>query len=191
MSAKLGGLKAIANALNAGDLARAQIATVLLGIPDPPHLFKGAAARERMIKLIRDLQWSGMLKWDPDEHPRWPAGQSDGGQFRPVGDDTQSQPGTGAHNHSDPNSGASGWSEFWANAASTLAAGAVEAAGNVAIGAEELGTEGLATPAVPAEEAGLAGLAGEAGAAAAGAVESGGAKTLEAAAESVWKLPYT
>jgi filamentous hemagglutinin len=78
--------------------------------------------------------------------------------------------------------------EFWANAASTLAAGAVEAAGNVAIGAEELGTEGLATPAVPAEEAGLAGLAGEAGSAAAGAVDSGGTKALEAAADSVWRL---
>jgi len=84
-----------------------------------------------------------------------------------------------------------GWGEFWANAASTLAAGTVEAAGNVAIGAEELGTEGLASPAVPAEEAGLATLAGEAGSAAAEAVESGGAKTLETAAESVWKLPYT
>ncbi len=40
-----------------------------------------------MIKFIRDLHWSGMLKadWDPDEHPRWPAGSPDsrGGQFAP------------------------------------------------------------------------------------------------------------
>jgi hypothetical protein len=38
----------------------------------------------------------------------------------------------------------------------------VEVAGNIAIGAEEIGTGGAATPAVPAEEAGLAALAGEA-----------------------------
>lgn len=41
-----------------------------------------------MIKLIRDLDRSGMLKWDPDEHPRWPAGSSDGkgGEFAPKGE---------------------------------------------------------------------------------------------------------
>ena len=77
MSSKSGGLKAIANALNEGDMARAQIATVLLGIPDVPPLSKHARSRERMTRLIRDLKWSGMLKWDSDEHPRWPAGTPD------------------------------------------------------------------------------------------------------------------
>jgi len=57
MSAKTGGLKAIANALNDDDLARAQVATVLLGVPDPPPLSKRAKSRKRMIKLVRDLQW--------------------------------------------------------------------------------------------------------------------------------------
>lgn len=91
MASKRGGLKAIANALNDGDIARAQIATVLLGIPDLPPLSKGARPRERMIKLIRDLDWSGMLKWDSDEHPRWPAGTpgdnggKKGGKFAPKG----------------------------------------------------------------------------------------------------------
>jgi hypothetical protein len=87
MSAKQAGLKTIAAALNDGDLVRAQIATVLLGIPDLPRLAKGDDSREQMIKLIRDLHWTGMLKWNPDEHPRWPAGSADstGGQFAPKG----------------------------------------------------------------------------------------------------------
>lgn len=47
ISSKTGGLKAICNALNEGDIVRAQIATVLLGIPDPPELVK---ARIRMMR---------------------------------------------------------------------------------------------------------------------------------------------
>ena len=90
MSSKTGGLKAIANALNAGNLARAQIATVLLAIPDPLPLSKSARSRDAMIKLIRDLHWSGLIKedWNADDHPRWPAGSADstGGQFAPKGE---------------------------------------------------------------------------------------------------------
>lgn len=88
MSAKRGGLRAIASALNDGDVARAQIATVLLGIPDPPRLSKRDRSRDQAIKLIRDLHWSGLLKWDSDEHPRWPAGSADGkgGEFAPKGE---------------------------------------------------------------------------------------------------------
>jgi len=92
ISPKTGGLKAVANALNKGDVTRAQIATVLLGIPDVPPLSKDVRSRGRMIKLIRDLEWSGMLKWDSDEHPRWPAGTPDdkggkkGGKFAPKGE---------------------------------------------------------------------------------------------------------
>jgi hypothetical protein len=91
MSSKIGGIKAVANALNEGDVTRAQIATVLLGISDIPPFSKGARSRDRMIKLVRDLAWSGMLKWDSDEHPRWPAGTPDdkggkkGGKFAPKG----------------------------------------------------------------------------------------------------------
>ena len=50
MSSKRGGLTAIAKALNEGDVVRAQVATVLLGVPDPPSLSKGAPSREEMIK---------------------------------------------------------------------------------------------------------------------------------------------
>jgi hypothetical protein len=40
-----------------------------------------------MIKLVRELHWSGLLKWDSDEHPRWPTGSEDskGGKFAPKG----------------------------------------------------------------------------------------------------------
>ena len=90
MSSKRGGLTVIAKALGEGDVARAQVATVLLGIPHPPSLSKGAPSRQEMIALAADLRWSGLLKadWDPDEHPRWPAGNSDGkgGEFAPKGE---------------------------------------------------------------------------------------------------------
>ncbi len=89
VSKKAGGLRAICNALNEGDVARAQIATVLLGIPEPPSLQKSARSESEMINFIRDLHWSGLIKadWDPDKHPRWPAGapESQGGEFAPMG----------------------------------------------------------------------------------------------------------
>jgi len=92
VSKKAGGLKAICNALNEGDVARAQIAAVLLGIPELPTLAKGVRFDSDMIKFIRDLHWSGLIKadWDPDEHPRWPAGapESQGGQFAPTGENS-------------------------------------------------------------------------------------------------------
>lgn len=51
---------------------------------------KGVSSCNDLIKFIRDLHWSGMIKgdWDPDEHPRWPAGAPDsqGGRFAPKGD---------------------------------------------------------------------------------------------------------
>lgn len=94
MAGKLGGLEVIAAALNAGQVARAQIATVLLGIPDPPPFSKAMGSTRAMMKFIRDLYWSGMIKadWEPDEHPRWPAGAPDsqGGQFAPKGEGADS-----------------------------------------------------------------------------------------------------
>jgi hypothetical protein len=99
MSSKRGGLTVIAKALGEGDVARAQVATVLLGIPHPPSLSKGAPSRQAMIALASDLRWSGLLKadWDPDEHPRWPAGAPDsqGGQFAPKGADPAAGQSTG------------------------------------------------------------------------------------------------
>ena len=57
VSSKMGGVRAISNALNEGDVARAQIATVLLGIPDLPVLSDGVHNRADQIALIRDLHW--------------------------------------------------------------------------------------------------------------------------------------
>ncbi len=95
MSSKMGGLNAISRALNEGDIARAQVATVLLGIPEPPSLSKGVHSRGDLIKFIRDLHWSGLIKsdWNSDEHPRWPAGAPDsqGGRFAPKETSAQFQ----------------------------------------------------------------------------------------------------
>jgi hypothetical protein len=41
LSSKMGGLHTISRALSDGDTARAQIATLLLSIPDPTFLSKG------------------------------------------------------------------------------------------------------------------------------------------------------
>lgn len=46
MSLKTGGFKAIARALNEGDVARAQIVTVLLGVPDPLQVSKSVSSRQ-------------------------------------------------------------------------------------------------------------------------------------------------
>lgn len=84
------GLGAICRALNRGDLIHAQIATLHLQIPDPPAFTK-AANPDAAIDLVRQLRISGLLKqdWDPQKHPRWPAGSPDsvGGQFAPAGGD--------------------------------------------------------------------------------------------------------
>ena len=89
MTSKMSGLNTISRALNDGDVARAQIATVLLGIPDPRSVPNGATEHNKLIKLIGELAWSGLLKrtWDPEKHPKWPAGTPDsqGGRFAPTG----------------------------------------------------------------------------------------------------------
>jgi hypothetical protein len=100
VSSKRGGLAVIAKALNEGDVVRAQVATVLLGVPDPPSLSKGAPSRQEMNELARDLRRSGLLKadWDPDQHPRWPVGATDsqGGRFAPNGGDSATGQSSGA-----------------------------------------------------------------------------------------------
>lgn len=102
LSSKRGGLDVVARALGEGDLVRAQVATLLLGIPDPPSVSKGAPSRQEMIRLACDLHRSGLLKadWDPDAHPRWPAGAPDaqGGQFAPK-DEPAASPSAGEAVH--------------------------------------------------------------------------------------------
>jgi len=86
---KMAGLETIARALNGGDLARAQIATLHLQLPDPPNLTKSAPTTSAVWELARRLLFADLLKagWDPAKHPRWPAQSTDGvgGQFAPAG----------------------------------------------------------------------------------------------------------
>ena len=86
-SAKMSGVAAIARALGRDDLIQAQIATLLLQIPDPPKLTKSGPCSGELALLARQMQESRLLKadWDPAKHPRWPAKSPDGvgGQFAP------------------------------------------------------------------------------------------------------------
>lgn len=71
-AAKAGGMATVARALDRGDLALAGIAAVLLQLPDPPPLEKGAPAADDWTGLAVELVASGLLKgdWDPVKHPR-------------------------------------------------------------------------------------------------------------------------
>jgi hypothetical protein len=78
-------LKVVADALNDGELPRAQIAALLLRLPDPPALRKSAA---NGLELAAELADSGILirDWDPDEHPR-AGGPPNPGWFAPKDSD--------------------------------------------------------------------------------------------------------
>jgi hypothetical protein len=84
---KIGGLATVARALNRADLVRAQIATLLMQIPDPPALTKSNRTKEDVLDLVRALQAGDLLNrdWDASKHPRWPAHAPGGvgGQFAP------------------------------------------------------------------------------------------------------------
>jgi hypothetical protein len=86
---KIGGLAAIARALNRGDILHAQIVALHLQFPDPPALTKAAPNAGEIVDLARQLRARGLLKadWDPLKHPRWPAGAPGGigGEFAPRG----------------------------------------------------------------------------------------------------------
>jgi hypothetical protein len=88
---KIPGAASMARALTDGDLALAQIAALLLQLPDPPLSKKGEARPDRSIAFVGQMQVSGLLKadWDPQKHPRWPGGSADGvgGQFAPADGD--------------------------------------------------------------------------------------------------------
>ncbi len=87
-AAKVDGLATVAGALDRGDLVRAQIAALLLGLPDPPDVAKSERSPNDINELAKKLEASGLLEaaWDPTKHPRWPAKSPDGvgGQFAPT-----------------------------------------------------------------------------------------------------------
>jgi len=70
---KMAGLGAVANALQSRNIAKAQIAALLLRLPDPLPLAGAALGKSGERRLSRDLVACGLLKaddgWD-EEHPR-------------------------------------------------------------------------------------------------------------------------
>ena len=71
IGSKLGGLAAVARALDRSDLALAHIAALHLQFPDPPSLEKGADSHQAFQQLAFDLYRSGLLKaFYPYQHPR-------------------------------------------------------------------------------------------------------------------------
>jgi hypothetical protein len=95
LGAKFKGVCAIARALTAGEVARAQLIALHLRIPETPDITKSICPNDDCVKFIGNLHWSGLLKYIfvPEEHPRWPSGAPDsqGGQFAPkdagIGED--------------------------------------------------------------------------------------------------------
>jgi len=112
MTSKMGGLDAITRALNAGNIARAQIAAVLLGIPDLPTSRGQTPSQEQVIRFVGDLYWTGMIElgseselqkagYDPseprDECGRWTCEGNDGphlddGVYHPDSDPAHLDP---------------------------------------------------------------------------------------------------
>ncbi|HTW33059.1 MAG TPA: hypothetical protein VMD53_00470 [Rhizomicrobium sp.] len=82
VSAKEKGLATVARALNKGDVARAQLATLFAHFPDPPSLAKRARSQDEIIKLALALDWASLLKINTLHYPaKTPGGK--GGQFAP------------------------------------------------------------------------------------------------------------
>jgi len=110
LESRMGGLRAVAKALNAGDLCRATIAAVMLQLPDlPSYAARQKLETEDWLVKAQRAAWAKIAPpFDSEKHPRWPRGQWDGGRFRPVNDDTAHQseaieqpPGLG-HNNGPP-----------------------------------------------------------------------------------------
>lgn len=93
ITSKMGGLATIAAALNVDNIIKAKIAAVQLGLPDIPAEPLRRCGVDQVIGFAFQLYDSGILAktWDPEKHPRWPAGESDGGQFRPADSDDENQ----------------------------------------------------------------------------------------------------
>ena len=69
---KLAGLTVVADALQRGEIAKAQIATLLLQFPDPPPVAKEACSGDDLRRMAGELVASGLLKDQDfeDKHPR-------------------------------------------------------------------------------------------------------------------------
>jgi hypothetical protein len=92
-SGKVRGLRVVAEALNVGELARAQVATLLLKILDPEEI---EATGSFSFETLSALSAGGWLEkdWDPAKHPR-AGGAPSSGWFAPTGGGTADSPSTG------------------------------------------------------------------------------------------------
>jgi hypothetical protein len=88
LASKMSGVAAVARALDREDLVHAQIATLLLRLPDPPKATESRTGFANIVELAKALHTSDLLSryWDPEKHPRCPAGSPDGvgGEFAPA-----------------------------------------------------------------------------------------------------------
>jgi hypothetical protein len=100
-SSKAQGIATIASALNKGEIARAQLATLFLRFPEPPPLKKSTSSRGDWVRFIGGLAESDLIKarWDI----RWPAHAPDsqGGRYAPGSAASGERPGIG-HNGGPP-----------------------------------------------------------------------------------------
>lgn len=78
---KMNGLGVVADALNRGELARAQIATLLLKLPDPERIDGGAGGLRKLAALF-EAGWLAK-EWEDSEHPRAGVPPNPGG-FAPT-----------------------------------------------------------------------------------------------------------
>ncbi len=94
LASKAAGLAAIARALNAGDVARAQMLTLFLRFPDPAPILKAKPARAEVLKFVGQLiegdfikansNRTELAKFNPNH---WPAKSPEGpGRFAPKGE---------------------------------------------------------------------------------------------------------
>ncbi len=90
-ASKRAGFAVVAKALERGEIALAQIAAVLLQLPDPPPLAK-LEGRDRPYLAV-ELFRSGLLKgdWDSDKHPRIGTPPNPG-WFAPREDEAEPKP---------------------------------------------------------------------------------------------------
>jgi hypothetical protein len=90
--AKMVGLATVANALQSGDIAKAQIAALLLRLPEPLRPAAAELGKSGKRSLFRDLVACGLMKadagWDEDEHPRTGSAPNPG-WFAPKPKDSQ------------------------------------------------------------------------------------------------------
>lgn len=91
ISNKIEGLRAVARALNKGDVTHARFITIFLQFPDLPSV--DDETEDRYDELLKSLQWSGLLKADEEwnkKHPRTNE-PPNRGWFAPVPKDPKAQ----------------------------------------------------------------------------------------------------